>query len=164
MQTTKNKETPLKKFLSIFAAIVLTASLASAAGVNYGNTAVVSTDIALSVSSAPCTNAIPYRVTSGSGTNGSWNTVLTAGSVALTRLELVIQNTNAFSIQIFNAPTNSAATCVAVVTNGASWTVRYPFLDSTEYFAANVSLAGAGSTGVTNAMPLVGFERWGRIQ
>ena len=138
MQTTKNKETPLKKFLSIFAAIVLTASLASAAGVNYGNTAVVDTNVSLIASAGTATNAYA-------------------------RLEVVIYNMSSTNATVYagKASTSNLVSTnypVAVIApNGGTFTIRYPFLDKTEYGI----LSGSQ---VAGSYPFIGHEFWGRIQ
>lgn len=153
----------MKKFLSIFAAIVLTASLASAAGVNYGNTAVVDTNVSLIASAGTATNAYATPITSGSTTNGSWNTPVTAGSVVDTRLEVVIYNMSSTNATVYagKASTSNLVSTnypVAVIApNGGTFTIRYPFLDKTEYGI----LSGSQ---VAGSYPFIGHEFWGRIQ
>lgn len=148
----------MKTFLAFVASLTLAVSaFAGGSEFNYGSTSMIQTQIPLNGFAESFTNGTRGAISSGGTTNGTFS----APNNALSRVEFFVSVTN--GVILIHRSTTTATnenSVVAVVSNGAPFQIRYPFIDNKTEFTA-VTQPG---TAFSNRVNIIGHEYWGLVQ
>lgn len=153
-----NKEKIVKRLFA--AALVLClAPAVFAAGPNFsfGTTFMVKTNIALSAIPVANTSNVFLRITSGSTTNGSWNSAPGPGWIRGS-LRLFNPGANGAGLYLSSVTASNSGTPiqVGVVPAAGTLTIERPIFDNTEYYV--------GATNGTAGIAVYGSEYWGTVE